>query len=61
MARNMQSHNFKSHIEAFQNATSQTYGYMVRDHHYKTPEDRRYVTCILPGERLVVYTRRSNL
>ena len=61
MARQMQGHNYKWLIEAFQDATSQPYGYLVLDHHNKTPEDRRYVTCILPGERLVVYTRRSNV
>ena len=57
----MQGHNYKWLIEAFQDDTCQPFGYMVIDHYTTTPDDRRYITCILPGERFVVYTRRSNV
>lgn len=61
MARQMQAQNSKWLISSFEDATSQPYGYLVLDHHTKTPEDRRYVTCILPGERLTVYNPRKNV
>ena len=61
MARQMQAQNAKWLINSFEDATSQPYGYLVLEHHPKTPEDRRYVTSILPGERLIVYNRRNNV
>ena len=61
MARQMQGKNANWLIKSFEDATSQPYGYLVLDHHTKTPEDRLYVTNILPGELLTVYTRRSNV
>ena len=42
-------------LDAFTDATSKPYGYLVLDHHPSTPEDHTVVTHILPGEQLTYY------
>ena len=45
-------------LDAFTNATSKPYGYLVLDHHPSTPEDHTVVTNILPGEQLTYYINK---
>ena len=42
-------------LDAFTDATSKPYGYLVLDHHPSTPEDNTVVKNILPGEQLTYY------
>ena len=47
-------------MEAFDDATSKPYGYLMIDCHQLTPENMRLRTNILPGERqMIVYVRRT--
>ena len=39
-------------VDAFTDATSKYYGYLVLDHHPSTPDDENVVTNIFPGEQL---------
>ena len=54
---------FPKHInylmEAFDDATSKPYEYLMIDCHQLTPENMRLRTNILPGERQIVYARRT--
>ena len=45
-------------MEAFRDATSQPYGYLLIDCHQLTPEDIRLRTNILPGERQYAYVKK---
>ena len=45
-------------MEAFRDATSKPYGYLLIDCHQLTPEDIRLRTNILPGERQVAYVKK---
>ena len=42
-------------VDAFTDATSKTYRYLVLDHHPSTPEDQTVVTNIFSGEQLIYY------
>ena len=42
-------------VDAFTDATSKQYGYLVLNHHPSTPEDQTVVTNIFPGEQLTYY------
>ena len=46
-------------MESFRDATSRPYGYLVIDCHQLTPENMRLRTNILPGERQIVYVKRT--
>lgn len=61
LAHQMHPGNAKWLIEAFDDATSQPYGYLVLDHHPESDKDQRVVTRILPGEYLIVYTCRKKV
>ena len=47
-------------VEAFTDATSKPYGYLVLDHHPSTPEDQTVATNILPGEPLNYYIKNHS-
>ena len=42
-------------VDAFTDATSKPYGYLILDHHPSTPEDQTVVTNIFPREQLIYY------
>ena len=42
-------------VDAFRDATSKPYGYLVLDHDPSTPKDQTVATNILPGEQLTYY------
>ena len=44
-------------VDAFTNAMSKPYGYLVLDHHPSTPDDQNVVTNIFPGEQLTYYIK----
>ena len=46
-------------LEAFRDATSKPYGYLVIDCHQLTPENMRLRTSILPEEKQIVYVKRT--
>ena len=46
-------------MESFRDGTRRSYGYLVIDCHQLTPENMRLRTNILPGERQIVYVRRT--
>ena len=46
-------------MESFRDATSRPYGYLVIDCHQLTPENMSSRTNILPGERQIVYVKRT--
>ena len=46
-------------LESYHDATSKPYGYLLIDCHQLTPENMRLRTNILPGERQIVYARRT--
>ena len=46
-------------MEAFCDATSKPYGYLLIDCHQLTPENLHLRANILPGERQIVYVRRA--
>ena len=45
-------------MEAFRDATSKPYGYLLIDCHQLTPQDIRLKTNMLPGERQYAYVRK---
>lgn len=45
-------------IQSYMDATQQPYTYLLIDFSQTTPDERRLVTCIFPGETLVCYTRK---
>ena len=46
-------------LDAFHDATSRPYGYLVINCHQLTPENMRQRTNILPEERQIVYVKRT--
>jgi hypothetical protein len=56
MASQMHPGDFYWLINAFNDATSRPYGYLVLDHHPQSDDDQRVVTNILPGETITFYT-----
>jgi hypothetical protein len=61
LAHQMHPGNAKWLIEAFDDATSRPYGYLVLDHHPESDKDKRVVTQILPGENLTLYSCRNKV
>jgi hypothetical protein len=59
LARQMFPKHTKYLMEAFHDATSEAYGYLVIDCHQMTPENMRLRTNILPGEKQIVYVKRA--
>ena len=47
-------------LDAFTDATSKPYGYLVLDHHPSTPEDQKVANNILPGEPLTYYIKNHS-
>jgi hypothetical protein len=56
MASQMHPGDFYWLINAFNDATSRPYGYLVLDHHPQSDDDQIVVTNILPGETITFYT-----
>jgi hypothetical protein len=46
-------------LDAFYDATSRPYGYLVIDCHQLTPENMRLRTNILPEEKQIVYVKHA--
>ena len=46
-------------LESFQDATKNPYGYLLMDLHQLTPKNMRLRTNILPGEKQIVYVKRT--
>ena len=59
LARQMYPHNTNFLVQSFQDATKKPYGYLLFDLHQRTPENMRLRTNILPGERQIVYVKRT--
>jgi len=59
LAHQMHPGNAKWLIQAFDDATSQPYGYLVLDHHPESNKDKRVVTKVLPGEQLTIYQAKN--
>ena len=59
LAKQMFPKNTNYLMEAFDDATSKPYGYLMIDCHQLTPESMCLRTNNLPGERQIVYVRRT--
>ena len=59
LARQMYPHNTNFLLQSFQDATKKPYGYLLLDLHQLTPENMRLRTNILPGEKQIVYVKRT--
>ncbi len=59
LARQMYPNNTKYLLESFQDATKKPYGYLLLDLHQLTTENMRLRTNILPGEKQIVYVKRT--
>ena len=59
LARQMYPHNTNFLLQSFQDATKKPYGYLLLDSHQLTPENMRSRTNILPGEKQIVYVKRT--
>jgi hypothetical protein len=59
LARQMYPNNTKYLLESFQDATKKPYGYLLLDLHQLTPENMRLRTNILPGQKQIVYVKRT--
>ena len=59
LLRQMYPHNTKFLVQSFQDATKKPYGYLLFDLHQRTPENMRLRTNILPGEKQIVYVKRT--
>jgi hypothetical protein len=59
LARQMYPHNTSFLLQSFQDATTRPYGYLLLDLHQLTPENMRLRTNILPGEKHIVYVKRT--
>ena len=59
LAHQMHPGNAKWLIQAFDDATSEPYGYLVLDHHPESDKDKRVVSKILPGEQLTIYQAKN--
>ena len=46
-------------LQSFQDATKRPYGYLLLDLHQLTPENMQLRTNILPGEKQIVYVKRT--
>ena len=59
LAKQMFPHRVNYLLDSFRDATSKPYGYLLIDCHQLTPENMRLRTNILPGERQIVYVKRT--
>ena len=59
LAKQMFPNNVNYLLDSFYDATSKPYGYLLIDCHQRTPENLRLRTNILPGERQIVYIKRT--
>ena len=59
LARQMYQHNTNSLLQSFQYATKKPCGYLLLDLHQLTPENMQLRTNILPGEKQIVYVKRT--
>ena len=59
LARQMYPHNTNFLLQSFQDATKKPNGYLLLDSHQLTPENMRSRTNILPGEKQIVYVKRT--
>jgi len=55
LARQLHPHTSRFAVEAYKNATTEPYGYLLVDLHSEQDEDLRLRTRIFPGERQIVY------
>ena len=46
-------------VQSFQNATKKPHGHLLLDLHQRTPENMPLRTNILPGEKQIVYVKRT--
>ena len=59
LACQMYPHSTNFLLQSFQDATKRPYGYLLLDLHQLTPENMRLRTNILPGEKQIVYVKRT--
>ena len=59
LARQMYPNSTNFLLQSFQDATKRPYGYLLLDLHQLTPENMRLRTNILPGEKQIVYVKRT--
>ena len=59
LARQMYPHSTNFLLQSFQDTTKRPYGYLLLDLHQLTPENMRLRTNILPGEKQIVYVKRT--
>ncbi len=59
LAKQVFPHRVNYLLDSFRDATSKPYGYLLIDCHQLTPENMRLRTNILPGERQIVYVKRT--
>ena len=59
LARQMYPHNTNFLLQSLQDATKKPFGYLLLDLHQLTPENMRLRTNILPGEKQIVYVKRT--
>ena len=59
LARQMYTHSTNFLLQSFQDATKRPHGYLLLDLHQLTPENMRLRTNILPGEKQIVYVKRT--
>lgn len=59
LARQLEPDNTKYIMDSYKDATEKPYSYLLIDFCQTTPNDRRLVSCIFPGETLVYYTPKK--
>ena len=59
LACQMYPHSTNFLLHSFQDATKRPHGYLLLDLHQLTPENMRLRTNILPGEKQIVYVKRT--
>ena len=59
LARQMYPHSTNFLLQSFQDATKRPHGYLLLDLQQLTPENMRLRTNILPGEKQIVYVKRT--
>lgn len=61
LARQINPHNSKYIIEAYQDATTNAYGYLLMDMKPTCPDEYRFRTNIFPNETLYVYVPKNKI
>ena len=59
LACQMYPNNTNFLVQSFQDATKKPNGYLLLDLHQHTPENMRLRTNILPGQKQIVYVKRT--